>query len=205
MKKILLTIALVAVSAFAISAPKTHDGFFLNATMGLGYSSFNDDIDKGAGKMTCNGGAFIGSFKLGGAIIPNIILHATFSGSSIFSELKLKSSYVEQKLEHDGFNMLMLGAGLTYYIYPEENVYASASFGITDVSISFNNQDYEFDNLDAGFGFNITIGKEWWMNDELGLGIAFSYEHHSADGEYHGEKNEASSNSFSLVATLTFN
>jgi hypothetical protein len=43
------------------------------------------------------------------------------------------------------------------------------------------------------------------MNDELGLGIAFSFNHNSADGEYKSEKNEATTNTFSLVASLTFN
>ena len=101
--------------------------------------------------------------------------------------------------------MLMLGGGLTYYVVPEQNIYASASFGITDISISLNSNSYNFDNLDAGFGFNISVGKEWWMNDENALGVAFSFSHHSADGNYRGEKNEASSNSFSIVASYTFN
>ena len=205
MKKILLSIALAAISAFAVSAPKTHDGFFLNATMGAGYSSFEDKIEGGLGKMTCDGGAFEASFKLGGTIAQNLILHATFSGDVLYSDLKLKSGYVDEKLAHDGFNMLMLGAGLTYYLPIQENVYVSASFGVTDISITLNSNEYNFDNLDAGFGFNISAGKEWWINNELGLGIALSYTHHSADGNYRGEKNEASSNSFALVASLTFN
>jgi hypothetical protein len=54
-------------------------------------------------------------------------------------------------------------------------------------------------------GFNITLGKEWWMNNELGLGVAFSYTHNSANGKASGYKIEASSNTFALVATLTFN
>ena len=69
MKKILLSIALAAICAFAASAPKTHDGFFLNATMGAGYSSFEDKIEGGLGKITCDGGAFEASFKLGGTTL----------------------------------------------------------------------------------------------------------------------------------------
>ena len=205
MKKILLSIALAAICAFAASAPKTHDGFFLNATMGAGYSSFEDKIEGGLGKITCDGGAFEASFKLGGTIYPNLILHFTFIGNAIYSDLEFKAGRDEESLEHDGFNMLMLGGGLTYYVVPEQNIYASASFGVTDISISLNSNSYNFDNLDAGFGFNITVGKEWWLNDENALGVAFSFSHHPAHGNHHGEKNEASSNSFSIVASYTFN
>ncbi len=207
MKKFLLSIALAAVCAFAASAPKTHDGFFLNGTMGFGYASFNDDIAKGSAELTCEGFAYEGSFKIGGAVATNVILHATFGLNVLFSDLEGKEKGYSEKesLEHDGFNIFMLGGGLTYFFPGESNAYISASAGITDVSITINGHDYEFLNLDAGFGFNITVGKEWWMNDELGLGVAFSFNHNSADGSYKYAKNEASTNTFSLVASLTFN
>ena len=206
MKKILLSIALAAISAFATSAPKTHDGFFLNGTMGFGYSNFNDDIAKGASTVECKGASYEGSLKIGGAVATNVILHATIGLDVLFSDLEGKSEYGrKQSLSHDGFNIFMLGGGLTYYFPGESNAYISASAGVTDVSITINGYDFQFLNLDAGFGFNITVGKEWWLNNELGLGIAFSYNHNSASGEFDNEKNEATTNTFSLVASLTFN
>ena len=72
-------------------------------------------------------------------------------------------------------------------------------------SVTFGNQSADFLNLDSGFGIIATIGKEWWIHEELGLGIAFSYTYTSAEGEYDNEKNEATTNMFSLSVTFTFN
>ena len=206
MKKILLSIALAAISAFATSAPKTHDGFFLNATMGFGHSDFSDEIEKGYRTVDCSGFSYEGSLKIGGAVTQNVILHATINLDILFADLEGKErSRDKETLKHDGFNIFMLGGGLTYFFPGETNTYISASAGATDFSITFNGHDYDILDIDAGFGFNITIGKEWWMNNELGLGVAFSYNHNSSDGSYRGAKYEASTNTFSLVASLTFN
>ena len=206
MKKILLSIALAAVSAFAVSAPRTHDGFFLNATMGLGFSSFTEEVPDVKAKLTCEGVAYEGTFKIGGAVAQNFILHGTIGVDILFSDLEASSRYGDNaKLKHDGFNIVMIGGGFTYYFLPQDNFYASASIGATDYSITIDGNDFSFTDLDAGLGFNITLGKEWWMNNELGLGVAFSYTHNSANGKASGYKIEASSNTFALVATLTFN
>ncbi|SIO38070.1 hypothetical protein [Fibrobacter sp. UWB11] len=207
MKKFLLSIALAAVSAFAISAPKTHDGFFLNGTMGFGYSGFEEEVEKGLATLECKGFAYEGSFKIGGAVTQNVILHATIGLNVLFPDLEGKERGYSgsQKIAHDGFNIFMLGGGLTYFFPSESNIYVSASVGLTDISITFDGNDYDLTDLDNGIGFNITVGKEWWMNDELGLGVALSYTHNSADGNVKKYKVEASSNTFAIVASLTFN
>ena len=207
MKKILLSIALAAVSAFAVSAPRTHDGFFLNATMGFGYSNFSDELEKGLATVECKGFSYEGTFKIGGAVVQNVILHATIGLDVLFADLKGKEKgYGETaSLSHDGFNIFMLGGGLTYYFPGATNAYISASVGATDFSITVKGHDYDILDIDSGLGFNITIGKEWWMNNELGLGVAFSFNHNSSDGKYRNVKYEASTNTFALVATLTFN
>lgn len=205
MKKILLIFAIAASYAFAISAPRTHDGFFLNATMGLGFSSFTEEVSGANAKLTCEGIAYETNLKIGGAVVQNFILHATFGIDILFSDLKASSRYESATLKHDGFNIIMIGAGFTYYFLPQDNFYASASIGATDYSITIGGNDFSFTDLDAGLGFNITLGKEWWMNNELGLGIAFSYTHNSANGKARDYKIEASNNTFALVASLTFN
>lgn len=205
MKKILLFL-LAATTAFATSAPKTHDGFFFNATMGLGYSSFSDDMDHGAATLDCQGAAYAASLKLGGTVYPNLILHFTMQGFTLFPDLEKKNKYGQKEtLTHDGFKLFMMGGGLTYYFLGEQNLYVSASAGINDVSLELNAMDYKFENLDTGFSFMISIGKEWWINDEWGLGVSLTYNHYSASGDYRGEENKASANSFAVEATITFN
>ena len=79
MKKFLVLIATAAALCFAESAPQTHDGFFMNWTLGLGYQSFdyvaadNDGYDMKAGGLSAETDFFIG-----GRIIENTLLHASF-------------------------------------------------------------------------------------------------------------------------------
>ncbi|PWJ63700.1 MULTISPECIES: autotransporter domain-containing protein [unclassified Fibrobacter] len=206
MKKIAVLLSAAAISAFAGPQPKTHDGLFMSLGLGFGYGSFNDQIEGGLGELKNSGLQAESNVRIGYSIIENLALHATISVTPIYSDLE---TYLDGKkqgsISHDGFNTFLLGIGATYYIPNTDNFFASASFGISDYSVTFKDKDYEFDNLDAGFGFNLMAGKEWWVGDNMLLGAAFSYTHTSADGEYDDEKNEASTNSFSLLFTLSIN
>jgi outer membrane protein W len=204
MKKILLSIAIAAISAFATSAPKTHDGFFMNITAGIGYGSFSDDLSNG-NSIEASGLQTEGDFKIGGTIFPNLILHATFQLNVIHSEFDCKSEDEHYKINHDGFNTFLFGAGLTYYFPNEQNIFVSASAGITDYSVTFGQFSLPILDLDAGFGFVLSVGKEWWVGNEWGIGIAASFTHTSAKGEYADVKNDASTNNFSFKASFTFN
>ena len=58
---------------------------------------------------------------------------------------------------------------------------------------------------DINFGFNVSIGKEWWINNELGIGAALSYKQSSTNTKFLDYKGETSFRSISLVASITFN
>lgn len=77
-------------------------------------------------------------------------------------------------VSNDGLNIFVIGGGLTYY-FPE-NFFASASVGASDISVSINGTDY-VSTLDAGFAFNLSVGKEWWVGNQIGIGIEFAYTH----------------------------
>lgn len=206
MKKLFALIAFAASLSFAVSAPFTHDGFFFSVTSGLGYGTFNDDIDNGYAQIESNGLQAEASIKIGGAIVNGLIIHATFAMNQLYSDLEATSKTGrDDRLSHDGFDILLMGGGATFYIPGGSNVFLGASAGVTTYSVTFGNQSADFLNLDSGFGVIATIGKEWWIHEELGLGIAFSYTYTSAEGEYKSEQNEATTNMFSLSVTFTFN
>lgn len=207
MKKILLSIALAAISAFAVSAPKTHDGFFLNGTLGLGYGNYVNEFKNEGVKIESKGAQATSGFKIGGAIIPNLILHATISANSIVTDIKATNNEGERAtipLENQAYKIAILGAGITYYLPSDLNIYLSASAGVAAYSefCFFGNI---ISNHESNFSMNLSAGKEWWVNNELGVGVALSYNYSSAKTEFFEYKGKASFHSFSVVASLTFN
>ncbi|MCF0223787.1 MAG: hypothetical protein HUK20_05915 [Fibrobacter sp.] len=204
MKKTLLFLASFVLSAFA-GEDFTHDGFFLNVSAGLGYGSFSDKMDYGYTRnpeLTSEGLQVETNIKIGGAIINNLILHATLNLNTLFADLEDDAG---GSLSHEGFEIFMLGAGLTYYFPQAGNTFISASAGVSNYSVTFDGKDYDFLNLDNGFIFNIAIGKEWWIDKSMGLGVAVSFTHSSATGNYDDVDQDGSSNTFSVVCSFTIN
>jgi len=68
----------------------------------------------------------------------------------------------------NGFlGMSAIGTGITYYSMPS-NAYLSASIGTG----SLNKTDVLAGNSDNGLALDTTIGKEWWVAPNWGLGLA---------------------------------
>ncbi len=207
MKKILLSIALAAVCAFAVSAPKTHDGFFLNGTAGFGYGNYLNEFKTDGVKLESKGFQITSGLKIGGAIIPNLILHATLKANSIIADISVSNNAGESvniPLNNEAYKVVLFGAGVTYYLPSELNIFLSASAGIASYT-EFCTLGESISKHDEGFSFNLSVGKEWWVNDELGLGVAFSFNHSSTNSDFLNYKGDVSFNSLSIEATLTFN
>jgi len=62
----------------------------------------------------------------------------------------------------------MLGVGVTYYLMPA-NVFLSGAVGFGGLQITQNDVDHD---TEAGFATRVGIGKEWFVSDSWGLGLA---------------------------------
>ena len=208
MKKILLLTLLVASVAFAKSAPRTHDGLFINGSLGLGYGNYLDEYKNDGLKLQSEGVQIEGGFKIGFAIIPNLILHGTISLNAFASEIKVTNKDGEQTslvLEDDELlETVLLGGGLTYYIPGESNIYLSASLGLAKFT-EFAFIGIKISEHDPALGFNLSVGKEWWVNNELGVGVALSYKQASTKSKLGNYKGDSSFRTISAVASVTFN
>jgi hypothetical protein len=207
MRKILSLIFITACCVFATSAPKTHDGFFLNGTIGLGYGSYLNEFKTEGVKIESKGAKAESGFKIGAAIIPNLILHGTINVNSIVADIKATNNEGENKripLKNEAYKVLIFGAGITYYIPHESNIYFSATAGLAEYS-EFCLLGKVISEHDANFSFNLSVGKEWWVNNEFGIGVAFSYNHSSANTKFNEYQGDATFNSFAVVASFTFN
>jgi hypothetical protein len=72
-----------------------------------------------------------------------------------------------------------VGPNLTYYFMPV-NMYASATAAFTRINLTTGN----FTGDSAwGLGTRLSLGKEWWVSDHWGLGLAghFSYSANKSD------------------------
>jgi hypothetical protein len=65
-------------------------------------------------------------------------------------------------------NMSAWGVGFTYYVMPA-NFYISPSIGAAQLTIE---EDGVSVSSDTGFAAELSMGKEWWVGDNWGLGVA---------------------------------
>ena len=208
MKKVVLILLAAVAMAMAESLPYTHDGFFLNISLGFGGQAMDmmGNVWQDGYKMSIEGdgggGAGELDFKIGGRIMPFTILHATLlqihGGLDVHAEYRGK----EKNLEYSE-SMYLYGIGVTRYIYPY-NFYFSGSLGSVKFGIGDNDSDGEISGAtEFGFGFQFAFGKEWWVSENWGLGATIAINYGSVDeDEVDGEW---SAFAITLMFSATFN
>lgn len=204
MKKVLLFITIAASCVFARSASKTHDGFFLNLSLGMGFQSIDfvvDDYQEDPSKAS--GSATDLDIKIGGRIMNNLLLHATLAGNTLTTSVNISD---DEEIKTTP-NMSLFGIGATYY-FPE-NFLATASFGVAQFHANENVTTFYAsvasragNDINTGLGFQIGGGKEWWIANEWGIGATASILYGFASN-----KSDANESSFaiSLRLSVTYN
>ncbi len=203
MKKLLIFAAMMVSLAFAESKPFTHDGFFLNFAMGMGYQSmdyttYNYDEDT----YGHSGLATDIDVKLGCSVTDMVAVHITLTGDTPTESVGEGLDDNEVKA-----NLSLLGIGTTLY-FPG-NYLASASLGIGQFRVYDDISTFHarvVSNPDkysrSGFAFQIAAGKEWWVSDNWGIGataaLLYGFETNLADAR-------ESSLSISLRFSATYN
>jgi hypothetical protein len=162
--------SLVSASA-AAQAPHgrhTHDGFFLRLSAGIGATT-ESALSLSSGVVTSQEAqpATVGDLALGGVIAPNLALHFSVFGSALNRRSAIVSSaglaFSKQK------TVTGIGGGTTYYFMPS-NVYLSISVGGATMTVDYS--DGVREEIPGGFAGFVGIGKEWWVSDNWGIGIA---------------------------------
>ena len=145
-----------------------HDGFFLRMLGGYGQMNFEESpvLTNGTGTMKMKGPAGFFGFHIGGAIFENFILLASlngYAGTQLTPELNGVAATTTVDLGVSSY-----GLGFSYYIMPI-NLYLSADVGGAEDEITVSGVKFQ---SEAGLGVNVQIGKEWWVSDNWGLGVA---------------------------------
>jgi len=156
--------------------PRTHDGFLLRLSVGGGTGGSKID-DPTFGSVDLSGMPYDVNIAIGGMITPNFALHGTLFGWSMSDP----DAEVFDPVLGSGSGTLngdvtlgAFGGGVTYYLMPA-NVYLSGTLG-------FGSMEFDGDvsgETDSGLVLDLTVGKEWWVGNSWGLGLAGAYGYHS--------------------------
>lgn len=170
-------IGVLCLTSSSLAGDRDHtNGFFLRLSAGVGVASTEFDATDIDFKL--DGPAGDVNFAIGAIVAPNLALHGTLFGWAI-TDPDGEFNGVEGSLNGD-LTMGAIGAGVTYYIMPA-NVYLSGSVGFG--TLSFDEGDIRVES-DAGPAVDITVGKEWWVGRNWGLGVAGGVGFHSVpDGD----------------------
>ncbi len=157
---------LCATPAFA--AAETHDGFFLRFTPGLGYTSTSESV--GSDSVGISGLGGMGGFGIGWSIVNNLVLHLNFASvSAINPKVSITSGGTTLSKDVSASETVTLfGLGASYYIMPA-NIYVGGSVGASSLSLT---TDKSTTDSGTGWGLTLNAGKEWWVSDNWGLGVA---------------------------------
>jgi len=150
-----------------------HLGGFFRMTLGGGYLSTTPSP---SGAASFSSGAATLSVAAGGAVAEDWILAAdTWVYAAPAS--KLGKDWT--------FGVSALGLNITHYFMPA-NVFIAFVPAVTLVTVSDRN-DETVRETQAGFGARFSLGKEWWVGDHWGIGLAvegfFASNHEQASAQ----------------------
>ena len=193
-----LTLLGSGTGAALAGAPRTHDGFFLRLSTGLGNASTKIDVTGASLEFSgLSGGA---DLAIGGMVQPNLALHGTIFGWTMSDPDAELTSFPKETVS--GTVMMSgFGGGVTYYMMPA-NVYFTGSVGMG--SVRFDLPDLGADETsETGIAYTVGLGKEWWVGQSWGLGLSGNFIYHSVPDKTIDEK--WAGPSFDLRFSATFN
>ena len=140
------------------------------------------------------------NLAIGGMVQPNLAVHGTIFGWSVSdpdADDRLGALSGSGTLKGTA-TMSAIGPGVTYYFMPA-NLYVSGSLGLGKFKLT---GDVEGESK-SGVAMDLTLGKEWWVGENWGLGLAGGFTYHSL-GDKDVSENWAGT-SFGLRFSATMN
>jgi hypothetical protein len=151
-----------------------HDGFMLRVTFGFGggwISRSGSSFDYLPAEIDFSGWGLLMGFDIGAALIPNLVLHVRMSGGSIIDPNTTFDGEDQGTIEEFSGSAAFVGPAVSYYFMPI-NLYVTAAVGIGMLGFFHEEDEDARGGPDDGFGLNLEVGKEWWVGEQWGLGVA---------------------------------
>ncbi len=111
-------------------------------------------------------------FEIGAPLLFNLQIGATIiENFAIYGGLS--------SLTAKDYELFVLAIGASYYVMPF-NLYISSEYRFNGWAVGYDDDDRQFYNYGREFyyhrnrGWGVTIGKEWWVAADLGIGLALT-------------------------------
>jgi hypothetical protein len=156
----------------AAAGAETHDGFFLRLTTGPAGGAISLDIPD-SDEVTYSGGGWSTSIDIGGAPVRDLVIFGRLRGAWIFDPKVRRGDTTLDTSDNLIVTQSLLGAGINYYLMPS-NIYFGGAIGFATIGTSRDRGRIEDERRDSdvGFGIDLDAGKEWWVGDNWGIGVA---------------------------------
>jgi len=156
-----------------------HDGFYFRFLTNIGFGYIYEYSTQKVNPIEISDSTMIIDYQIGWSLNNQMIF---FGGASVYmvpaplSIFNLLPKAINSSAQRGGSSSDFSSAigrismGLNYYLNPQ-NVYASLAFG-------FNNNGGQFGNIPQSIGYGLglqaSLGKEWWVSKNWGLGLALN-------------------------------
>ena len=179
--------------ALLLAEEQSHSIFFLNLNYGLGNGSLVEEVE---GKTTdFSGSANIFLLKIGGSLNPNWSIH--YNHSTVRARADTPESLRQRGGDNVRYGIDARGIGVSYYLVSSNpylsNLYVSPEYRFSVNAIRQTEVDLMIvfgipgtsttERHYSGSGFGLTVGKEWWVRPNWGLGLALFYHSDRLRGE----------------------
>lgn len=142
----------------------SHDGVLVRLRFGPAYGSVSGE--KNASRLEIRGPGLLLDVAVGGAITQNIALHGSFV---LHGQIDPSISMFSAS-DNMNNNLFGLVGGISYYILPW-NIFVSAEAGFARMALE-DSGGQTIAGTSPGFLGQTSIGKEWWISSNWGLGIS---------------------------------
>lgn len=166
--------------------PRTHDGFYLRLGGGLGFTYdavksepyLGDEISGHISGLALTGEAAVGAtvlpgLALGAGLLPTYVPDPRGTGG-----WTLAGTELEADIDYRGGSMLLMAGIVDFYPSPTGGLHLQAALGYTLLGLATGDavlntgSERKFEpQSGGGFGFGLGVGQEFWVSDEIGLGV----------------------------------
>jgi hypothetical protein len=174
----------------------THDRLYLHLSLGLG--GLGSSAQANNIKQEVGGGALSLNVAAGWTVARRLIVFAEWYGSAA-GKAKTKVNGVELASDAGDASLSGLGLGVAYYF--QRNIFVSGGLGVSHFRVATSDGDTRYQSK-GGLGLHASVGKEWWVSEQWGLGIAAALATVSAeDRDLPGVEWRAATMGLAFVAT----
>jgi len=149
-----------------LDVPASHHGLFFRVVVGpteLDTSATSNGTD-----VEIQGAGYGFGLAFGGALSRHFVLYGeVFEHVAIGPTIKMND--VELGTADSNVSMRVIGVGPGFAYYSDNNFYVSVTAALSVLSLQRDNTELAHTN--KGFGVSATVGKEWWVSDQVGLGL----------------------------------